>query len=588
MDQNVLTTSGVTFGSANITGDLTVDTNTLIVNSTTGRVGIGMTAPSRTLDVNGDIGIASGSDLYIGSIGLNDNASTSSGASLVGLYDDSMVYVSGNTSVQSAIKQLDTALQTASTGDISAVGDAGTGSVFTGGADGGNTLWFEGTTADDYEIILTGADATLIDKTITLPDATGTVALGTGTANYVSRWTGTNTLGTGVILDNGTNVGIGSTNPSQLLSVGNQNQFTVTSGGAIAGSTINTGNGAYEIQDATALLKGLASFNTANFAVTNGDVTIKTGGVGATELSSTAVSASTYGISTNIPQITVDEDGRVTGVSDVAISYENPLTFTNGLTRTVNTIDLGGAITQDTRLYDGSYEYLFLENSDGNIGIGTTAPTDKLHVLGNVFATGGFHVGSDSTGNLISTASAGASSTTLYIGNESILASGDIGSSVQGYDQQLADVAGLTPADGSIIIGNGTNFITESGNTARTSLGVGLSDSPSFTGVTLSGLTPSRLVATDGSRNSSSVADLTSWIAGTSNRVSVTSDGDGTITTSLPNSVYLGTSGQIGRDSTDLIDFSTDNTINIQSKQRKRTNINRQQHYIQQQIKVWI
>ena len=50
-----------------------------------------------------------------------------------------MAYVSGNTSVQNAIKQLDTALQTASTGDISAVGDARTGSVFTGGADGGNT-----------------------------------------------------------------------------------------------------------------------------------------------------------------------------------------------------------------------------------------------------------------------------------------------------------------------------------------------------------------------------------------------------------------------------------------------------------------
>ena len=51
--------------------------------------------------------------------------------------------------------------QTASTGRYTAVGDATTGSVFTGGADGGNSLWFEGTTADDYEIILTGADATL-------------------------------------------------------------------------------------------------------------------------------------------------------------------------------------------------------------------------------------------------------------------------------------------------------------------------------------------------------------------------------------------------------------------------------------------
>ena len=140
-----------------------------------------------------------------------------------------------------------------------------------------------------------------------------------------------------------------------------------------------------------------------------------------------------------------------------------------------------------------------------------------------------------STDNLISTASAGSASTTLYIGNESILASGDIGSSVQGYDQQLADVAGLTPADGNIIIGNGTNFVTETGNTARTSLGVGLSDSPSFTGVNIKRTNSKQInMATDGSKNVTSVADLTSWIAGTANRVTVTSDGDGTLTLSAP------------------------------------------------------
>ena len=49
-----------------------------------------------------------------------------------------------------------------------------------------------------------------------------------------------------------------------------------------------------------------------------------------------------------------------------------------------------------------------------------------------------------------------------------------IGSDVQAYDAQLADVAGLTPTDGNIIIGNGSNFITESGATARTSLGVAI------------------------------------------------------------------------------------------------------------------
>ena len=141
------------------------------------------------------------------------------------------------------------------------------------------------------------------------------------------------------------------------------------------------------------------------------------------------------------------------------------------------------------------------------------------------------------TDSLIDDASTGAGSTTLYIGNESILASGDIGSSVQGYDQQLADVAGLTPTDGNIIIGNGANFVTESGNTARTSLGVGYSDSPSFTGVKLTGLTANRLTSTNGTNDITSVSDLTAWIAGTANRVTVSNDGDGTITLSAPQDI---------------------------------------------------
>jgi hypothetical protein len=40
-----------------------------------------------------------------------------------------------------------------------------------------NTIQFEGTTADDYEVKLTAADATSSDKTITLPNLTGHVAL---------------------------------------------------------------------------------------------------------------------------------------------------------------------------------------------------------------------------------------------------------------------------------------------------------------------------------------------------------------------------------------------------------------------------
>lgn len=42
----------------------------------------------------------------------------------------------------------------------------------------------------------------------------------------------------------------------------------------------------------------------------------------------------------------------------------------------------------------------------------------------------------------------------------------------QPLDAQLTDIAGLTPTDGSFIVGNGANFVAESGNTAIASLGV--------------------------------------------------------------------------------------------------------------------
>tara|TARA_B100000963_G_scaffold328429_1_gene316937 strand:+ start:168 stop:1793 length:1626 start_codon:yes stop_codon:yes gene_type:complete len=47
-----------------------------------------------------------------------------------------------------------------------------------------------------------------------------------------------------------------------------------------------------------------------------------------------------------------------------------------------------------------------------------------------------------------------------------------IGSDVQAFDQQLSDIAGLTPTDSNFIVGNGSNFILESGATARASLGL--------------------------------------------------------------------------------------------------------------------
>ncbi len=52
------------------------------------------------------------------------------------------------------------------------------------------------------------------------------------------------------------------------------------------------------------------------------------------------------------------------------------------------------------------------------------------------------------------------------------LVSAAIGTTVQAYDAQLTDVAGLTPTNDGVIIGNGVNFVVESGATLKTSLGL--------------------------------------------------------------------------------------------------------------------
>src|SRR3990167_555494 len=54
----------------------------------------------------------------------------------------------------------------------------------------------------------------------------------------------------------------------------------------------------------------------------------------------------------------------------------------------------------------------------------------------------------------------------------------------------VGSIDGLTPTDSNIIVGDGSNWVTESGATARTSLGLGTGDSPQFTGAVLAGSNP--------------------------------------------------------------------------------------------------
>lgn len=68
---------------------------------------------------------------------------------------------------------------------------------------------------------------------------------GSGTVNYVSKWTGTSTLGDSQIFDNGTNVGVGTSSPSVKFDVTGSGRFGVpnTTDGNITLTSQNNGIG---------------------------------------------------------------------------------------------------------------------------------------------------------------------------------------------------------------------------------------------------------------------------------------------------------------------------------------------------------
>lgn len=66
------------------------------------------------------------------------------------------------------------------------------------------------------------------------------VPVGSGSSNYVSRWTSSNVLSTGILYDNGTNVGIGTSSPSYKIDVvGTGNFSSVRTSGLVLQSLVS-------------------------------------------------------------------------------------------------------------------------------------------------------------------------------------------------------------------------------------------------------------------------------------------------------------------------------------------------------------
>jgi hypothetical protein len=201
-----------------------------------------------------------------------------------------------------------------------------------------------------------------------------------------------------------------------------------------------------------------------------------------------------------------------------------------------------------------------------NVTLVTTSH-DYLSISGQAITLGAIDLTADVTGDLpVAEGGTGASNASDARTNLGLA----IGSDVQAYDAQLADVAGLTPSDGGFIVGDGSNFVVESAATARTSLGVDAAGTDNSTNVTLAGsanyitisgqeitrnainlathvtgslpnanLANSSITVSDGSNSTARALGDTLTIQGTANEVTVT-ESSGTVTVALPDDVTIG------------------------------------------------
>jgi hypothetical protein len=194
--------------------------------------------------------------------------------------------------------------------------------------------------------------------------------------------------------------------------------------------------------------------------------------------------ASTYTSNGGIELIATGEQSGTWGTTT-----NTNLSIIDRLTNGVGAISLTGTshtlTTTDGALSDGQYRVLVFGGTPSGTNTVTISPNDAQHLYFVKNGSGQSVVLSQGSGTTVTVAD-GKSAIVYADGGGAGANVVDLTSTFnfQPLTATLTAIGALAVTDGNVIVGNGSTWVAESGATARTSLGLGTGDSPTFTGVT--------------------------------------------------------------------------------------------------------
>ena len=360
------------------------------------------------------------------------------------------------------------------------IGNASTDTLTINATIQGGSLIFEGATVDAFETTLAIPDATA-DITITLPDSTQTL-VGRSTTDTL-----TNKTLTSPKISSISNTGTITLPTSSDTLVGRATTDTLTNKTLTSpkiGTKISDASG-NELLNLTATTSAVNELTLANAATANGPTLSATGGDTNIDINITPKGTGSVKMSK------IDIDGG--NIDGTAIATSN-ITVGSGKTLDVSAGTLTTSSTQKKAIVEGAAS---------NVDIGAYSLTAKTLVSDVAVGTAPLTVTSTTkVTNLNADKLDGAdldTTTTLGTSDSKIPSQKAVKAYVDAQVDtadtlaEMTDTTITTPADSDFLVHNGTNWVNESGATARTSLGVDSSGTDNSTNVTLTTVTDNYL-----------------------------------------------------------------------------------------------